>query len=333
MSEPTSVDWWLTSLQTMLADLGARDIVLVDSSDLVTELSCTSVRSDLPVPRKPAELVVKIPRTPEGARVVEREIAVLRSAARVLPESVRSTLPRIVTTPRLHVRRVLVTTRMTGTRLHRPVGPPTRWRALRDYQRARAWMEAVQATVTGAAEPVEWPARLSGPLAARWDGHDQVASAASRVERAAVRLLSESSPHTVVHGRLGPESLWVDGTAVTGVQDWADGDVCGDPLRDLVQFALGYSAFRRPGRRAPRGNGRTGGRVADNPLVGVRSALLGTDWYADLFRAYLQAGLARLQVSAACWYDLAVAGVAERCLRAEDEEVAEAYLSLLADLP
>jgi hypothetical protein len=121
--------------------------------------------------------------------------------------------------------------------------------------------------------------------------------------------------------------LLADGQ-VCGVVDWEAGATSGEPVRDLVRFALMYALYldRRTGagRRVP---GHQGLR-AHGWGAGIDYALDGAGWFPALFRAFLRDGLDRLGASGASWRDAALAGIAEVAALTDDREFARAHLEL-----
>ena len=111
--------------------------------------------------------------------------------------------------------------------------------------------------------------------------------------------------------------------------DWEAGATSGEPVRDLVRFALMYALYldrrtvRRPARRGPSRAAR-----ADRWGAGVEYALDGTGWFPDLFRRFLGDGLARLGASPARWRDAALAGIAEVAALTDDHGFARWHLEL-----
>jgi predicted amidohydrolase len=93
-------------------------------------------------------------------------------------------------------------------------------------------------------------------------------------------------------------------------------------------YALYLDRRTRPGRRVA---GHTG-FVADSWGAGVAYALDGRGWFPELFRRFLQDGLARLGAAPECWRDAALAGIAEAAALTDDDEFARCNLALFQRL-
>ena len=113
-------------------------------------------------------------------------------------------------------------------------------------------------------------------------------SVANRVARSLQQLHSQYTPRSAVHGSTSPATLRIAGGAVVGVDDWRRASDCGDPVEDLVGFAIRY---------------------APQSLAEIASAE--PSEYADVVRRYLCVGLDVLGVDPAQWLDLLIVGSAE----------------------
>ena len=110
----------------------------------------------------------------------------------------------------------------------------------------------------------------------------RAAALAGQLGPLAARLASASTPRTVVHGDFWAGNLLVTGDTVTGVVDWAAGELSGEPLRDVARFALSYSPVSRPAyppRPPGRGPSRACARTAGAPGSGY--AITGQGWFGD----------------------------------------------------
>jgi aminoglycoside phosphotransferase (APT) family kinase protein len=119
---------------------------------------------------------------------------------------------------------------------------------------------------------------------------------------------------------------------VTGVVDWEEAELRGEPLRDLARFALTYALYLDR-------HTHPGALVAGHPGLhanawgcGIDYLLYGNGWICDLLRAFLRLGMRRLGVPGDLWREAVVAGVAEVAARADDEDFARAHLRVLARL-
>jgi hypothetical protein len=64
----------------------------------------------------------------------------------------------------------------------------------------------------------------------------------------------------------------------------------------------------------------------------VKFALEGNGWFPDLFRSFLERGLARLGAAPASWRDAALAGIAEVAALTDDHEFGRRHLELFRTL-
>jgi len=123
--------------------------------------------------------------------------------------------------------------------------------------------------------------------------------ALGRLESVQAVLARAPAPRTAVHGDFWAGNLLVSGDRVTGVVDWEAGSTCGDPVGDLVRFALSYALYldrhTRPGARVHGHPGLRAGRWG----AGVEYAIAGDGWFPDLFRDFVRRGLARLGIACA----------------------------------
>jgi hypothetical protein len=137
----------------------------------------------------------------------------------------------------------------------------------------------------------------------------------------------------VVHGDLWCGNVLVRDGAVSGVVDWEEAELRGEPLRDLARFALTYALYldrhTRPGARVAGHPGLTAGTWG----CGIDHLLSGSGWICDLLRAFLRLGMRRLGVPGELWPEVIVAGLAEVAARADDDRFARHHLRVLARMP
>ena len=136
----------------------------------------------------------------------------------------------------------------------------------------------------------------------------------------------------MVHGDFWAGNLLVSQDAVTGVVDWAAAELSGEPLRDVVRFALSYSLYldrhTRPGRPV---RGHPGLR-ADGWGAGIRYALSGQGWYGQLVRGFVESALVRLGGPAGLWRAALLAGLGEIAATADHADFAIRHRDLLMQL-
>lgn len=281
-------------------------------------------------------LAVKVPTTDVAARAVEAEERALLAIRQVAPRTVVDVIPRVVDAVEFEGRRATVVTAMPGipmaTSYIRRRHTATRALVAADFNAVEAWLSELQSGTAGRSARVDMDggvvARLRGrfPDDVRFDADlDQLAEINDRLGR-------NETPRTAVHGDMWFGNVLLAGTQITGVVDWEASTTSGEPIRDLVRFALMYALFldrrTRPERRVA---GHPGLR-ADRWGAGVEFALDGVGWFPDLFRQFLERGLVRLGAPAASWRDAAVAGIAEVAALTDDHDFARRHFELFRRL-
>jgi hypothetical protein len=73
--------------------------------------------------------------------------------------------------------------------------------------------------------------------------------------------------------------------------------------------------------------------VREGLAPGIRYALTASGWYPELVREFLGDGLERLGVPRSRWYDVALLGIAEVAVTANDDTFGRDHLRLLGELP
>jgi hypothetical protein len=207
-----------------------------------------------------------------------------------------------------------------------------RSRVAADFTAAGSWLAALHAATADASEPVDFAAISLSRIEDRFPDHPALATVRPRLSGAAERLAAARTPRTVVHGDFWAGNLLLRDGRVSGVVDWEAGELAGEPLRDVVRFALSYSLYldrhARPGRRVP---GHAGLR-ADRFGAGVVAAVCGPGWIHALVRDFVTDALTRLGAPAGLWREALLAGVAEVAASADHPDFAAAHLQLLAEL-
>ena len=280
---------------------------------------------------------VKIPTTGAAERSVEAEGRALVELRRLDLGPLADTVPRYIRSPVLNGRNVLVSTALPGApmtvRYHAWRHTASPRRVAEDLAMVSTWLGDFQsATVSGAAV-LTWPSDTASALEARWCKHPALAAAARRVAVAEDHLAGRSTPLTFVHGDFWFGNVLVGDGAVTGCVDWEAACPQGPPLRDLARFAISYALYldrhARVGRPVP---GHRGLR-RDGFGAGIRHVLLADTWVARYLRAFLGDGLERAGLPRWLWYDVALVGLAEVAVTANDATFARGHLELLASLP
>jgi Phosphotransferase enzyme family len=319
-------------LRTLLGAPGSRLVLLDGSRDPNSGVTILMTVSGSAEP----QVAVKVATTAAAAAVIVRE-------ARLLVELRRRPLPRVDQTLPRHLGMydadgmlasatsvVPGVPMRTGYHAFRHLARPEAVRG--DFAAARDWLMALHADSMTATAPI---ALLDGPLAriaARWPDDRQAQELAGRLGPLAAQLSSAATPRTVVHGDFWAGNLLASLGTVTGVVDWADAELCGEPLRDVVRYALSYSLYldrhTRPGRRVP---GHPGLR-ADGWGAGIRYGISGQGWYGQLVRGFVEDALVRLGAPPGLWRTVLLAGLAEVAATADHADFAIRHRDLLLQL-
>ena len=319
-------------LRTLLNAPGSRVVLLDGSRD---PNSGVTLLVTAPGSAEP-HLAVKIATTAAAAEVIARE-------ARLLVELRHRPLPRVDTTVPRHLRAfdadgmlASVTTVVPGipmrTSYHafRHVARPDSVHG--DFAAARDWLTALHADSMAAPAPIALLDGVAAQIAARWPDDPRALDLAEQLGPLAARLSSASTPRTVVHGDFWAGNLLISRNAVTGVVDWAAAEPSGEPLRDVVRFALSYSLYldrhTRPGRPV---TGHPGLR-ADGWGAGIRYAVSGQGWYGQIVRDFVQSALVRLGAPTGLWRAALLAGLGEVAVTADHADFAIQHRDLLLQL-
>jgi len=312
-------------------DSGLRSLVVCASKNPNAKITVLLVS---PATGRPL-LAIKVPTTAAAAQAVEVEGRVLVELNGLGP-GLSETIPRLVDIIEFEGRRGLVMTAVEGLPMKtsylrwRHTARPARVAA--DFAAIGRWVAELQRRTARQPGPLDMDAGVASALASRYSGEAGLPDDLDRLATIHARLRRNTVPRTAVHGDLWVGNVLLAGGRVTGVVDWEAGASSGEPIRDLVRFALMYALFldrrTRAGRRVP------GHRVlrAGDWGAGVAYALDGAGWFPELFRRFLREGLARLGASPASWQDAALAGIAEVAALADDDVFARLHLELFRRL-
>jgi hypothetical protein len=276
-------------------------------------------------------LAVKIPTTDDAARAVDREGRLLVDVRRSCRRSVLETIPRVVDLLEYRGWRALVVTAVPGVPMSasylrwRHTARPRTVRA--DFSAAARWIAAFQAGTARGMAPLDLTSDVAGSLRDRFAGHPSLDSSVAMLGEIGERLKKTRTPRTAVHGDLWFGNLLVSAGTISGVVDWECGVAAGEPVRDLVRFALMYALYLDRGGGGDRVAGHRGLRHTCWG-AGVVHAIGGHGWFPDIFRGFLQDGLDRLGASPASWRDVALTGIAEVAASTDDPEFARRHLEL-----
>jgi hypothetical protein len=281
-------------------------------------------------------LAVKIATTELAAVVIEREAAVLAELAGLPLSGVEHTLPRPAGVFEADGMLAVAATVVPGvpmrTAYHafRHLARPGPVRA--DFAAAQRWLTALQAGSKSGPEPISMTDGVAERIVERWPADPRAEALAGMLGQLTERLAAASVPRTVVHGDFWAGNLLMTGGEVTGVVDWASGEMRGDPLRDVARFALSYSLYldrhTRPGRPV---SGHPGLR-ADGWGAGIRYAIASEHWFGEVVREFVTSALVRLGGPAGLWRDVLYAGLGEIAVTADHPEFAVRHRDLLLDL-
>ena len=326
---PTRLHW--RSLDDLAVELDARALVIGMSRDPNAKLTVLlfPARTEAPA------FAVKLPTTAAAAEAVERERRLLEALGRLGGAPAFEAVPPVVGTVDVAGLPALVMGARPGTPMttayhrFRHTARPDAVRA--DFGMVAAWLSGFQAATAAPPSPIDLAAGAAARLRGRF-GPTAGGDLLERLELLNDRLAATTTPRTAVHGDLWCGNLLVAGSAVSGVVDWEAGEERGEPLRDLVRFALAYALYldrhTRPGRTVA---GHPGLRRGDFG-AGIAYALDGSGWFPELFREFLAGGLRRLGAPAYLWRDAALAGVAAVAAGADHDGFALAHLDLLRRL-
>jgi aminoglycoside phosphotransferase (APT) family kinase protein len=276
------------------------------------------------------ELAVKVPTTDLAAAAIHDEASMLEPL-QALTLGMTHTIPRVVGRVEHHGRTGVVMTAVRGTPMvtsyTRDRHTADRGRVRADFDAVERWLAAFQDATAAGWGRVDVGAGIAERLAGRF-GEDDVAADLSRLDQIRHRLRQSAVPRTAVHGDLWLGNVLLSDGAVTGVVDWEGGEPCGEPVRDLVRFAITYALFldrhTKPGRRV-RGHPELRAGVWG---AGVQYSLDGRGWFPDLVRGFLRNGLERLGADPALWRDAALAGIAEFAALTDDPVFGRSVLDL-----
>jgi aminoglycoside phosphotransferase (APT) family kinase protein len=281
-------------------------------------------------------LAVKAPTSDLAAQAVEAEMGMLIALAEACPPSLRQTIPSVVDVVDFDGRPALVTTAVAGTAMTTSY---MHWRhtarpalVAGDLAAAGEWLARLQDATAGASAALAMGAGVPERLRARFAGEEELEADIERLSVLQARLGANRVPRCAVHGDFWIGNVLLSGGKASGVVDWEAGAMSGEPVRDLVRFALMYALYldrrTRPGRRVSGHSGLRAGRWG----AGVEYATDGDGWFPDLFRQFLSEGLRALGASPASWRDAVLVGLAEVAAFTDDPEFGLRHLELFRRL-
>jgi hypothetical protein len=326
------------SLDALLANRHTRGVLIAASRDPDAKVTfvVTQPESDHEPTRSQA-LAVKIPVTGDAGATVEHEGRMLVELRRMRLGAISATIPRYVESRQVAGRPVLVSTAMPGSPMsigyHQWMHTARPVAVKRDFDLAEAWLKEFQEASARRPVPVTWGEDVAEALTGRWDGHLALDAALRNLTFAHTRLTPYHLPETAVHGDFWFGNLLLSGGKLTGVVDWENSVPRGQPLRDLARFVLSYALYLDRHTRVGHHVLGHHGLKREGFGPGIRHGLLGRGWFPRLVRAFLSHGLGRLGMSGGRWYDVALVGLGEIAVAANEDAFGEGHLELLASLP
>jgi aminoglycoside phosphotransferase len=311
------------TLRELMVGCGLRSVVMGASKDPNAKITILLVEPRSGEPR----LAAKVPTTDVAAQAIAAERAVLEAL-----DGLDEAIPRVLGEVDFEGRRGLVTTAVRGTPMTtsylRRGHVAGRDRVDADFAAVGGWLATFQDRTAGAPAAVDIGAAVEDRLRRRFAADDRIGDDLERLAAIHDRLAAGAPPHTAVHGDMWCGNVVLDAGRVAGVVDWECGAATGEPVRDLARFAHMYALFLdRRTRRGRRVRGHSGLRAGEFG-AGVEHALDGAGWFPELFRRFLQDGLARLGGSPERWRDAALAGIAEVAAMTDEDGFARLHLAL-----
>jgi hypothetical protein len=309
------------SLADFIRDCGLRSLVIGTSTNPNPKLTVLLVA---PHGKRPI-LAVKAPTTAAAALTLKAETRLLRELRAVPARCILETVPSVVDTFDYHGRPALVMTALPGKpmssiylRRGHTADPHL---VAEDFAAVGSWLAELQ--LATAAESGALDIDPGGELP-----HADLETLAP----IRARLRRERVPMTAVHGDLWLGNVLLEHGRVSGVVDWEFGAMRGQPVRDLVRFALTYALYldrrTRSGRRVKGHHALRAGRFG----APLEYSLDGEGWFPELFRRFICDGLERLGASPAAWRDACLAGIAEVAAQADDRQFARRHLEVFRRL-
>jgi len=277
-------------------------------------------------------LAVKVPTTKGAQASIVAERRVLAELQARLPATMLATVPTIAHLSEAQGRPALVTTALPGTPMR------TRYHAWRhlasahavrdDFRAVDRWLARFHSVTAGASGPVDMDNGSIAILRRRFADDPHLDGILARLGAIHARLRTSETPRTAVHGDFWLGNLLLVGEEISGVVDWESGSSSGEPVRDLVRFALTYALYldrhSAPGHRVAGHRGLRAGAWGS----GIEFAIKGDGWFPELFRGFVRDGLARLGADPACWREAVLAGLAEVAASADHLDFARLHWQL-----
>jgi len=327
---PASPTFQKRSLAELLAIPGSQAVIIATSKDPNAKLTVLLVPPGGTTPT----MAVKVSTTDTAAAAVERERGRLETLHRAGLRAVATTVPVVVESVDCNGRPALALSGLPGapmtTSYHRWRHTARAKTVKADFAAVGTWLAAFQTETAGSLAPIDMDSDAA--LAARFGSDALAGTVGARLRQIHARLRQHATPRTWVHGDFWCGNILMADSRVSGVVDWEEAAESGEPVRDLVRFAITYALYldrhTAPGRPVAGHRGFRAGAWG----AGVAYALESDGWFPHLFHQFLCAGLERLGAPPACWRDAALAGIAEIAASADSLEFARQHLQLFARL-
>jgi phosphotransferase family enzyme len=311
---------------------GTQTLVLAFSKDPNAKLT---VLLFPPGSRRPA-LAIKVPTTAVAEASIEAERSVLSGLHAGPSSAILTSIPKIDDRKEVGVRPSLVTTALRGspmtTRYHAWRHLATAGTVRADFLAVERWLAGFQSATAGPRSPLELERGTADALSRRFAGDPRLDELLSRLRDIHATLRTSSTPRTAVHGDFWFGNLLWEGGEISGVVDWENGAVTGEPVRDLVRFPLTYALYLDRHTRAGRQVAGHRGLRAGVWGSGITFAVNGDGWFPDLVRDFVRGGLKRLGADAGSWRLAMLAGLAEVAATADHLDFAERHWRLFERL-
>ena len=281
-------------------------------------------------PRGHPVYAIKAPTTDLAAGAVEAEARVLARFETLLPQQLGETVPRVVGTVEFRGRPAIVMTAVHGSPMstsylqRRHTASAARVAA--DFAAAERWLGEFQRAT--AQDGAKSETAVASRLRERFAEDGQLDADLECLAEIDARLRGNAGLCAAVHGDFWFGNVLLSEGRVSGVVDWEAGGHAGEPLRDVVRFALMYALYLDSRTRRGRTIAGHRGLRADEWGAGVQFALNGSGWFPNLFRRFLRDGLARLGAPSGLWREAALAGIAEIAAVTDNQEFARRQLEL-----
>lgn len=316
-----------------LLDLpGMETVVLALSKDPNAKRTLLLIPHRSPRPT----LAIKIPATSAAAASIAAEKSALSDLHARLHGPLLASIPRLEDLRELRGRPFLVTSALAGspmtTRYHawRHLASPAAVRA--DLLEVESWLGRFQSATAGPRAPIDMDGGGTQILRQRFADDPERDEVLARLCAIHARLATTSTPRTAVHGDFWFGNILLVGEHISGVVDWEGGSVSGEPLRDLVRFALTYGLYldrhSRAGHRVAGHRGLWAGEWG----AGIVWSVDGEGWFPDLVREFVRGGMARLGADPDCWREAMLAGLADVAASADHIDFARRHWQLFARL-